>query len=801
MIKNYLVVAIRNLFRHKTFSLINILGLVIGMVCVILIGLWINDELSFDKFNENYDQIYRIGTDSKMGEQEGTGSFTSHVLAPTLMAEIPEIEKAARLRGKYEKLATYDKTNILLKNIYYSDPELFDIFTIPLVAGSKSDLLTKPRTIVISNAVARKFFPNEDAIGKSLTFDNTIEMEIVGITQDLPANSHWDFEVLIAYAGTRAATDENWLNNSPRTYIKVQPGTDPALLTTKINELFVRKTDDLFKQILGVTFAEWVAQGNHYNFRLTPLAAIYLFNPQDEAVERKGDIRYVELFAIIGFFILLVACVNFMNLTTARSAVRAKEIGMRKVLGSNRKQLIWQFLCESIIISLFALLIALICSELLLFSFNEFTGKHLDLKFAGDYSYPLYFALAIFIGLISGIYSAVTLSSYRVLSILKGSLFKGKQRSGFRNTLVLFQFAISIIVILCTIITLQQMHYISNKELGFNKDQLLVIERAYILDDQLPVYKEEISKLAAVKSASAVFSVPGSCSDGSMFNKDNNTPDELHHFYRLCGDYDYLETMGFELAEGRYFSPEFASDKSAIIINEAAVKELGYENPLGRFILEPDSAEKLTIIGVVKDFHNNSFRDEITPMMIFHPDIWYKELMAVRIDSENEAGTIQMLEENWHKLAGEQPFEYFFMDNYFDNLHRSEQMSGKFFTIFAILAIFIACLGLFGLAAFTAEQKTKEIGVRKVMGATVSNIASILVMQFIKWIILANLIAWPVGYFVMKTWLQNFAYHINLNIGYFLLSGIMTLLIAVVTVSYLVVNAANRNPVEALKYE
>ncbi|MFC1898705.1 ABC transporter permease, partial [Candidatus Cloacimonadota bacterium] len=422
MIKNHFKIAIRNLIRHKSFSIINIVGLSVGMICFILIGLWIRDELNFDRFNENFTQIYRVGTDSKMGDQEGTGTSTAHPLAPTLMAEIPEIESAARLRGKYEKLVSYRETNILLKKIYYTDPEIFDIFTIPLISGSKTDILSKPNTVVISLSVAKKIFQNEDAIGKTITFDSKSEFEVVGVTQDLPTNSHWDFEVLIAYCGSNAAKDMNWFSNSPLTYIKVQPGTDPETLTNKINEMFVRKTDDMFKQMLGVSFAEWEEQGNHYRFLVTPLSKIYLFNPKDAVVERKGDIRYVQLFAVIGLFILLVACINFMNLTTARSAVRAKEIGMRKVLGSNRKQLIRQFLLESVFISLLAMFIALICSKLLLFNFNEFTGKSLYLKFAGDYSYPIYFAFAILVGLISGAYSAVALSSYKVLTVLKGSL-------------------------------------------------------------------------------------------------------------------------------------------------------------------------------------------------------------------------------------------------------------------------------------------------------------------------------------------------------------------------------------------
>jgi putative ABC transport system permease protein len=801
MIKNYIKIAFRNLVRHKSFSIINVLGLSIGMICFILIGLWIKDELSFDRYNANFEQIYQIGTDSKMGEQEGTGTSTAIPLGPALMEEIPEIESAVRLKGNYEKLVSYNETSFLLDNIYYTDAEVFDVFSIPLISGSNIDLLTKPRTIVINETTAEKYFPDEDPIGKSLKFDNKTEYEIVAVARDLPSNSHWNFQILASFCSLKSYTDTNWLSNNLRTYIKSSIGVDEDVLVAKINDLFVRKADPLFQQALGTTIAEWEKGGNYYHLRLTPLSQIYLYSPSDDALGKKGDIRYVYLFAAIGFFILLVACINFMNLTTARAAVRAKEIGIRKVLGSNRQQLIRQFLLESIILSLGAMLIALIGSKLLLIQFNAFTGKYLYLKFIGNYSYAAYFAIAVIIGIISGGYSAIALSSYKVLTVLKGSLFQGKQKSGFRNALVLFQFAISILVIICTIISLQQMKFISNKKLGFAKDQLLVIDRAHILKDKLPVFKEEILKSPALVSASAAYSVPGSSSDGSMYNKDNNTPEELYHFFRLCGDYDYLETMGIPLQEGRTFFKNNEADENSIIINETAVKKLGYENPVGRKLIEPGSDIELTIIGVVKDFHNGSLLEEISPLIIFHPSQWYKEFMVVRIQPENVAGTMDFLKEKWSELAGNQPFEYFFLDSYFDNLHRSEQRVGQFFTIFALLAIFIACLGLFGLAAFTAEQKTKEIGVRKVLGASVSSIVFILLGQFTKWVLLANIIAWPIGYYIMKTWLQNFAYRIDLSIGYFLLSGSIILLIAIMTVSYLSVSAANRNPIKALKYE
>ena len=801
MIKNYIKIAFRNLVRHKSFSIINILGLSIGMVCFILIGLWIMDELSVDRHNEYFEQIYRIGTDSKIGEQEETGSSTAVPLGPALMEEIPEIESAVRLKGDYEYLVSYEETSFLLDKIYYTDAEIFDVFTIPLIKGSNINLLTNSKTIVINESTANKFFPDDDPIGKTLKFDNKTEYEIVAVTKDMPVNSHWNFQILASFCSLRSYSDTNWLSNSLNTYIKTIKGVDDELLVKKMNDFFLLKAEPIVQQAMGTTIKEWEKCGNYYHLRLTPLSQIYLFSSSDDAVGKKGDIRYVYLFSAIGFFILLVACINFMNLTTARSAVRAKEIGMRKVLGSSRGHLIRQFLMESILISLFAMIIALISSKLLLSQFNDFTGKDLVLNFTGNYSYIAYFAIAVIIGLISGGYSAIALSSYKVLTALKGNLFKGKQRTGFRNALVLFQFAISILVILCTIISLQQMKYISNKKLGFSKEQLLVIDRVHILNDQIPVFKEEIIKSPAIISASAAYSVPGSSSDGSMYNKDNNIPDELYLFFRLCGDYDYLETMGIPLVDGRNFFGDSEAEENSIIINETAVKKLGYDNPVGRKLFEPGSDEGLTIIGVVKDFHFNSLLEEISPLILYHPSLWYKEFMVIRIQPENVAGTLGFIKDKWSDLAGNQPFEYFFMDTYFDDLHKSELRAGQFFTIFAILAIFIACLGLFGLAAFTTQQKTTEIGVRKVLGASVTSIVMILLRQFTKWVILANIIAWPLGYFIMKNWLQNFAYRIDLNVVYFILSGLITLLIAITTVSYLAIYAANRNPIKSLKYE
>jgi len=803
MLKNFIKIAFRNLVKHKAFTFINIIGLTIGIACFILIFYWIQDELSYDKYNLGFDRIYRIGSDIKAGEMEDKGISTTPPLGPALINEVPEIESAVRLVSGSNKLVSSNEGEIsfLESRIYYADSTVFKVFTIPLIQGDPQDLLTRKKTIVITKAIAAKYFKDQDPIGKILTLDNSREYEVVGVVKDCPSNSHWHFDMLISMVSIQRAYSTDWLSNNLYTYIKIREDADPLFVSEKINQLFLRYADPIFRQVVGMPIAEWETMGNHYHLRMIPLKDVYLFSDESEAVETTGDIRYIYLFASIGFFLLLIACINFTNLTTARSAVRAKEIGMRKVLGSYRNQLIRQLLVESILICTIAMIIALLVIQGVLPQFNQLTGKVLKLNFAGYYSFPIYILLTLVIGLMAGGYSAVSLSSFNTITILKGSLFVGRRKNSFRNILVLFQFSISILVIICTIVAIKQMHFIKNKKLGFNKEQLLIINRVHILDDKLTVFKEEILKHPDITSASGTYCVPGTTTDGSVFNKENTPPEELYFFTRICGDYDYLETMGIELLSGRYFSPDIESDKTAILINETGARSLGGEDPLGKKIIEPDTRKELTIIGVFKDYHTTSLHEEIHPALMHHPDDYWQFHLAVRFGSENVSQTLDFLEKKWQEFAGNQPLDYFFMDSFFDNLHRSEQRTGYFFSLFGILTILIACLGLFGLATFTAEQKTKEIGVRKVMGASVKSIISILLKQFTRWVLLANIIAWPLAYLIMKNWLEKFAYHTDMHIVQFIIAGAVTFSIAVITVSYLALRAATANPVEALKYE
>ena len=803
MFQNFFKIAFRNLVRHKAFSFINITGLAIGLVCFIFILLWIQDEVSFDNFHQDADRIFITGLDYKIGNQEGRGIKCNPPLAPAMMAEIPEIESATRFLHAINKLVTYKDGDVsfLENGIFYADSTIFDVFTIPLITGDPTDLLTRKNTLVITKEMAQKYFGDVDPIGKILSFDGKRDIEVVGVVKAWPANSHWRFDMLASLISTRSATDDSWWSNYIYTYFKIREGTNIEVVLPKINELVRRKKNVSFAQILGMEREEWEALGNRSGYYATPIRDIYLRSTTQDNVGTVGDIRYVYLFAVIGFFILFVACVNFMNLTTARSAVRAKEIGMRKVLGSSKRSLIFQFLIESILITLFAMFIAVVAIELLLPYFNNLTDKALNMNFAGVATIPILLLMVIVVGLMSGGYSAISLASFKILTVIKGSLFNGKSKTWFRNVLVLFQFSVSILVIVCTIIAYNQMNYIKNKKLGFDKEQLLIIDRASTIGDDLGTFKEELLKNPAIQYASATYHIPGTEAGGQSFRTEDSAPEELLDLTLLCGDYDYLDAMGIKLVAGRYFSEEIHSDSNNVVVNATAVKLMGFTDAIGKKILVPNSEEGLIIIGVVEDFHISSLHKEIEPIILLHPGSGWDHYLAVRIQPQNVSATLEFIEAKWNEFTGDQPFEYFFMDSFFDNLHKSEQRTGQFFTIFAALTIFIACLGLFGLAAFTAEQKTKEIGVRKVLGASVPSIVSILLKQFTRWVILANIIAWPIGYFIMKSWLQNFAYHIDLKVGYFLLSGIITLLIAVITVSYLAVNAANKNPVKALNYE
>ena len=803
MIKHYLQITWRSMKRQKTFSLLNITGLAIGMACFIIIMLWVENQLNFDKHNEHYENIYCVGIDVKIGELEGKGPSSSSPMGRALKEDYPEVVNYARTYRGINKLVSYIEGSVFNTEdkVYYADSTIFDVLTIPILKGSETERLTRPLTLFITESTARKYFGSEDPIGKSLDFDGWWVYEVVGVIADPPATSHWDYDFLACMHGVNQARSENWLSDNVITYIRLADGTDWQEFETKLLDFRNRHVEPQVIREIGMNFEEWGRTGNRYEFYLEPLKTLYI-NPRGDQTEfAQGNITYVIAFVIIGIFILLLACINFMNLTTARAATRAKEIGLRKVIGSDRWQIIRQLLLESLIFSLISMLLAIIIVKLVLPLFSELTGIELLLNFARFEIIPLLLLLTLLVGILAGGYSALVISSFKITTVLKGNILRGNQNSWLRNSLVIIQFAISIFIIICTMIIYFQLKYIGKKELGFQKDQVLIIERAYSLGDNLLNFKEETSKFPDINAVSITNSVPGTGSNGSVFQKENTSAEDMAHFREVSGDYDYLDALGIELKEGRYFSPDFQGDSISCLINETAVRNMNLEDPIGKKLFYAGETFYFNVIGVVKDYHLNSLQGEIPNLILRPPYSLYNHYMAVNLRTKNLQQTIGRLRETWENLAPNQPFQYFFLDEYFDNLHKAEKQTGTIALIFSILAIIIASMGLYGLATFTAQQKTKEIGVRKVLGASVTGIAVLLLNQFTRWVLLANIIAWPLAWYIMQKWLQNYAYAIRINIVYFIVTGFITIIIAAVTVAYQSIKAATSNPVEALKYE
>ncbi|MBN1326800.1 MAG: ABC transporter permease [Candidatus Cloacimonetes bacterium] len=803
MIKHYLLIAWRNIVRQKTYAFLNISGLALGMACFIIIMLWVKHELSYDKHNENYKNLYLVGIDIKIGDQEGKGSTSSGSMAGPLVEDYPEVLSAARIYKGINKCVSYIEGDVhhTEGKVYYADSTIFDLFTIPILKGDPSEKLNRPRTMFITESTARKYFGDEEPIGKFLDFDGWWQYEVVGIIADAPETSHWQYDFIACHFDVNVMVNPQWLSDNLITYILLKDGTDWQEFEAKLIDFADHYLGPIVERELGMSLAEWGTTGNRYQYYLDPVRNIYLNSRSDFSRGRQGSMTYVIVFIIIAVFILLIACINFMNLTTARAATRAKEIGLRKVVGSFRWQIVRQLLLESILYSLISLFLAIVIVELALPFFSDLIQTSLNLNLQYPYVWGLLIVLSVFVGFIAGVYSAMVISSFRITTVLKGSVFGGKQKSWLRNGLVLLQFSISIFIIICTFIIYYQLKYISQKKLGFEKDQVMVIERVYGLKDKMVTYKEEVGKFPGVMAASITSNVPGTGTNGQVFQKEGDSAKDMIHFRRLSGDYDYLQAMGIELKQGRFFSPEFSGDSLGCVINEAAVKHMGLENPIGTKLYYSGENDYLEVIGVVADYHINSLHEEIPNIMMTPPFSQYSHFLVVRLQTHNIQQTIDQIREKWREFDPNQPFEYFFMDEHFAGLHSAENRAGQIVTIFSILAIFVACLGLYGLAAFTAHQKTKEIGIRKVLGASVGGITGLLMQQFTRWVILANIIAWPVAWFAMKRWLQNYAYAIKIDLRYFIFAGFITLIIAGITVVFQSVKAANANPVKALKYE
>jgi putative ABC transport system permease protein len=800
MLKNLLKIAFRNLFKHKAYTAINILGLSIGITCCFLIVLYVINELSFERFHEHRDQIYRATMEMNYGGQTMNIAAAMAPLGPALSEEFQEVIYSVRVYPEQNVLVSHGDTRFREEKFFFADSTLFDVFTFPLLVGNPKIALRDPYSVVITEEAASKYFGDEDPIGKVLTYENHYDFVVTGILQKIPPQTQIKADFFATFSSLydiEGPSLDNWgRGGSAYTYFLLSPNADPTQLQERLPAMVQKYAGDFLASI--------------FTIHIQPLKDIYLYSNLQAELDPNGDITYVYLFSAIAVLILLVACINFMNLTTARSIHRAREVGMRKTLGAQRSQLIRQFLGESFALTLISVLLAFAFLEISLPYFSRFLER--DLTLSGPVSIwilPALIVTLLIVGLVSGSYPALYLSRYLPATILKSGATPKSSKSVLRRILVVFQFAVSIALMVATAVALSQMTYTKKKDLGFDKDHVVMLTaNDPVVRQQYEPLRQELLKHPNVLSVSGALTAPASGQFIKRGVEAEGIPvEDIPVMFAIWADFDYIQTMGMQIVAGRDFSRQYPTDATeAYILNQTAIGALGWtdEEALGKqFSLRGSSPEQQNqgrVIGVIKDFHLLSFHELIEPLFI-KVDPRALSVVAVRIASNDISGTLKYLESTWNKFVPSNPFEYTFVDDNFAQFYRADQKFGQIFVIFSILAIVIACLGLFGLSAFAVEQRTKEIGIRKVLGASIANIIGHLSREFIILIVIANVIACPVAYYGMNKWLQNFAYHIDIRWVVFALAAMIALMVAVATMSVQTIRAALSNPVNSLRYE
>lgn len=818
MLKNYFKIAFRQLKKQKFYSTVNILGLAIGVACCLLIALFINDELSYDKQHPNAQNLYRIYIDYKMTGIERIGNAVPPILPRTLKAEIPEVKEVALLNSYYGNAGSNlirrqnDKNNQFEDKFAYIDQSFLELFHLPLAPinngpTSTKDLLTKPNTILITKRIAEKYFNNSNPVGEIFILNDEVEQSftITGVIENIPAQSHFHYDFFMSMSTLEdSRNNPTWVSNNYFGYVSLTPGTDPKTLESKLEEFTFRNFGPEFKETFQTDLTALKNNGQHMKVGLQPVTDIHLYSDNRvPTLESQGDIRFVKLISAIAFFIFLIALVNFVNLSTARSSNRAKEVGLRKVLGSFQKQLITQFLTESVLMSIIAFIIGGSIAALFLPSFNDLAGKELVIPFTSISFIGTMLGISVIVGLLAGLYPSFYLSAFQPVKVLKGKLSMGAKSGWLRSGLVVIQFTISIGLIIGTMVVYSQMQYIQNKKLGFKKDQVLLIQDTYNIFDELPLFKDALQEIPEAKSVtiSSYLPLDGGSRNSAVFYPEgkNSSADQvlLQNWYI---DEDYFSTLSMELIAGRNFKEELLSDSTSIILNETAVRtfKLG-DKPLGKKVTSPYYDDDYTVIGVVKDFNFESLKGKVEPLSFIRA--MSSSVVSIKTTTNEMDNLITKAESTWKKFAPSKPFRYDFLDDRFATMYKTEDRIGTLFGIFSLLAIFIACLGLLALATFMTEQRRKEIGIRKVLGASVPTIVFQLSKKFLTYVLIGLVIAIPIAWTYMGNWLNNFAYRINMEWWMFAAAGILAIGIAFVTVGLQSLKAALENPVDSIKAE
>ena len=810
MFKNHIKIAWRSLKKQAFFTFLNTFGLAIGMAGALIISLYIYDELSYDKMFADADRIHRIDADIKFGGAEIKAAESAPPMAGALKRDYSQVESTVRFRtlGSMYVKKVGGETSSKENKVTYADSTFFEFFGIDLLVGNSKTALTGTNSLVLTKTAAEKYFGSTDVLGQDLLLNNSDTYTVTGVIEDMPKNSYFnEYSIFLAMAGNVASREELWGSNNYFTFIKLIPEARVEDFQAPLQGMLERyMLPWAQKYFPGMTAESFAASGNYIRYHTMALTDIHLHSDRNSEMNATSSIQNIYILSFIGLFLIILASVNFMNLSTAHSLKRAKEVGVRKTLGSNKLNLIFQFLTESGLIAFISLIAALLITMITLPFFNGFTGKAITIPFTQPLFWLILLAATIVLGLFSGCYPAFFMSRFTPVKTLKGGASESVGNGRVRNALVIFQFSISVFLIVSTLVVFQQLNYIQSKDLGFTKDQVLLINEISPLGSKTNAFKEEILKMGNVENVtlSNYYPTPSWRSDSSFFLEGVRSQENAIQMQTWGVDMDYLKTLQIDIVAGRDFNKQYVTDSTALIINEATLPLLNAtaEEALGMRISEEIELENptyYTIIGVVKDFHFKSLRENIGALGMHLENT--AENMAITLSGGDYSNSIVEIEHKWNKMAPGQPFDYQFMDEAFNTTYEAEQKLSQIFFIFTILSIFIACLGLFGLAAFNAEKRTKEIGVRKVLGATVGQISFRLTVDFLKLVGLAILISLPLGWFAMSKWLEDFSYRIEIGFGIFALAAFMAIMVAIVTVSYQSIKAAIVNPVKSLRSE
>jgi putative ABC transport system permease protein len=803
MLKTYFRVALRILFRHKGYSIINVAGLSVGISCFLLALLLVVNEWSYDRFHEHADRIFRVRVDARIGDREYHTARSSAPVAPALLANLPGVEAVARIRVVGDRTIRYEDKAFNEYRFYMVDSTIFKVFTFQAVEGDMKSFLTKPGTVVITEQVARKYFGDSPALGKTFIVDGDFPITVCGVVKSFPPQSHWHFNFLCAKSTRDFGDEQDWFGNNWHTYVRLKEGVSATQAEKAFTAVTIQHVIPRLQEEFGISARGVPRDHLPYRFIFQPLTDIHLLSHLDEELEPNGAITTVMMFSIVGVLVLLIACINIMNLNAARSSQRAKEVGIRKVLGAGRGQLVLLFLSETFILSCLALLVSLATIELVLPTFNSMTGKQLSLGMVGLPRLVSGLVLIVVaVSALAGALPAWVLSAFAPVTVLKGGVIRGTQRGVLRSILVVTQFTVSIALMVGTVVVFRQMQFVRTQDLGFDKKNLLVVDNTWLLRDRCEAFKRALLQRPGILGGAFTQNLPGTDISSGLFRAEGQDRSQLMMLRQLFAGQDYLSLLGVKLREGRFFSNDLVTDSTNVaVINESAARMLGYDRPVGRKVIGyfGPNERPFTIVGVTEDFHYEPLHLPILPMVVM-VSRGAPTRIVLRVKG-NVHDIVEDVARQWATFSGGQPLTWYFLDERIDRYYREDEAVGTMFGILSSLGIFLSCLGLLGLTMHATERRKKEMGIRKVLGASVPTLSILLVKDFVKLVAIAVVIAWPVAYLFMHRWLETFAYRIDQNPLDFVTAGLAALIIAFATVAYHTRKVAVTNPVESLRYE